>query len=199
MARVTCKLCGKRPARRFCPGERGDICTICCGTERENSIPCPLDCEHLADAHHHERPPEIDPRSIPNTDIRVTEEFLEAQSALVMATGHMLFNAAIETPDAIDIDVREALSALVRTYRTLDSGLVYQTRPANPMAAGIMDRFQASMDGLRQRVAEQSGLHSIRDKDVLGVLAFWERMELQWNNGRRRSRAFIRWLGEAGH
>jgi hypothetical protein len=198
MARVTCKLCGKRPARRFCPGERGDICAVCCGQERENTIACPLDCEHLIEARQHERAPELDPRSIPNADVRVTEEFLQAQSPLVMATSQMLFQAAMETPDAIDIDVREALGALIRTFRTLDSGLVYETRPANPMAASIQGRFLASLEELRKQVAERSGVHSIRDKDVMGVLVFWERMELQWNNGRRRSRAFISWLGTAG-
>ena len=42
----------RRP-KRFCPGVRGDICTICCGTEREITVDCPLDCVYLREAHQH--------------------------------------------------------------------------------------------------------------------------------------------------
>ena len=34
----------------------------------------------------------------------------------------------------------------------------------------------------------------LRDADVLGVLVFLERLELQHNNGRRRGRAFLDFL-----
>ena len=51
---VPCKLCGKRRARRHCPGIEGDICPQCCGAERENTIHCPSTCEHLREARLHE-------------------------------------------------------------------------------------------------------------------------------------------------
>lgn len=191
MARVACKLCEARAARRFCPGAPGDICAMCCGMERENSIDCPFDCEYLQEARNREKPNELDPKSIPNSDIRVSDQFLTDQHSLVVMTGRILFAAAVETDGAIDYDVREALGALIRTIRTLESGLVYETRPANPMAGAIQARFQEQLQKMREEVAQRTGLHSIRDKDVLGVLAFWERMELRANNGRRRGRAFI--------
>jgi hypothetical protein len=155
------------------------------------TISCPLDCEYLAEARKHEKPVPFDGKTLPNADVQVSEEFLHEQNLLVAATGQLLFQAANETPDAIDLDVREALDALIRTCRTADSGLIYQTRPQNPIAAGIQERFQAGLEALRESAAEKTGLHNIRDRDVLGVLVFWERMGLQWNNGRRRGRAFI--------
>ena len=191
MARVVCKLCAQRAARRFCAGEKGDICAICCGTEREVSISCPLDCEYLIEARRHEKPVPFEGQDLPNADIQISDNFLREHDRLVGATGHLLLKAAVETPDAIDQDVQEALEALIRTCRTLDSGLIYQTRPQNPIAASIQARFQAGLDELRKSAAEQTGLHNIRDRDVLGVLVFWERMGLQWNNGRRRGRMFI--------
>ena len=45
--------------------------------------------------------------------------------------------AALDTPGAVDYDVREALEALIRTYRTLESGVYYESVPANPLAANI--------------------------------------------------------------
>ena len=180
-----------RPARRFCPGSPGDICTVCCGTERENTIECPFDCEYLQEARKREKRNDLDEKSIPNADIRVSEEFLAAQQSLLIATGRILFGAAVETEGAIDYDVRDALGSLIRTFRTMESGLVYETRPANVMAGEIQARFQEQLQKLREDVAQKTGLHSIRDKDILGILAFWERMELQVNNGRRHGRAFI--------
>ena len=51
-----CKLCEKKRARRYCPGVSGEICPICCGTERENTIDCPSECEYLQEARLREKP-----------------------------------------------------------------------------------------------------------------------------------------------
>src|SRR5438270_311540 len=56
---VLCKICQKRRARRFCPAVSGDICSICCGTEREVSLTCPLSCEYLQEAHKREKLPQL--------------------------------------------------------------------------------------------------------------------------------------------
>lgn len=192
--RLTCRLCEKRPPRRFCPPTAHDICAQCCGAERENSIHCPLDCEYLLAARVHERAPVADPGPVPNADIQITEKLMREQEPLLIASGRILFVAAIETPNSADCDMREALDALIRTYRTLESGLVYETRPGNALAASIQSRFQQEIDELKKRVAERSGVHSIRDTDILGALVFWERLERRRSNGRRLGRAFIQSL-----
>lgn len=192
--RPKCRLCETRAPRRFCPGIGGDICSVCCGTEREVTIDCPLDCEHLIAAREHERIPAPD-CEMPYPEVRVTEQFLSGNRELAMATGQMLLIAALTNGHASDFDVRDALDALIRTYKTRDSGLVYETRPANPMAAAVQMRFEQDLDKFRETLAQQSGVHSIRDNDVLGVLVFWARAERSRNNGRRRSRAFIHSLG----
>ena len=191
---MKCVLCEVRRPRRICPGVRGEICAQCCGAEREVSISCPLNCEHLRDARLHEKPPEIDPDKFPNADIQVSESFLRRNEQLLTFAAATLFEASRENPDVIDLDMRDALQALIRTYRTLDSGLIYESRPTNPLAAFIQQRFQQSLQQYRQRLAQSAGITTIRDKDVLGVLVFLERLELSNNNGRRRSRAFIDFL-----
>ena len=52
---MACAICETRRPRRFCPGVRGDICSICCGTEREVTVDCPLDCEYLQEARRHDK------------------------------------------------------------------------------------------------------------------------------------------------
>lgn len=194
---MACAICEVRKPRRFCPGVRGDICTICCGTEREVTVECPLDCVYLQDAHRHERTPEIKPEDIPNTDIRVSDSFLEENSPLLMFLSRAILDASANAPGIIDNDVREALDALIRTYRTLESGVVYETRPANPLADHIRGAVQNAAEELRRLERERVGMTRTRDADILGILAFLQRMELAHNNGRRRGRAFLDFLRHA--
>jgi hypothetical protein len=105
-----------------------------------------------------------------------------------------LLEAALNTPGAVDSDVKEALDALVRTYRTLQSGLYYDSRPTNPVAGAIYGHVQEAIQDIRKREREASGMQTIRDADVLGLCAFLQRMEIQQNNGRRLGRAFIDFL-----
>ncbi len=167
---------------------------MCCGTERENTVNCPLDCPYLQEARLRERIPDLDPETIPNRDIRITDEFLRDQGALLGETMRELAEVGLGVPGIVDFDVREALESLVRTYRTRESGLYYDSKPSNLMAAGIHERVQQGMDAFRQGAAERFGINTVRDADVLGVLVFLQRVELKLNNGRKRGRAFLDFL-----
>lgn len=102
----------------------------------------------------------------------------------------VVLHAVFSTRGAIDHDVREALDALIRTYRTLQSGLVYESRPANPVAANIYQITQEQIAERRRRIAEQTG-SSVRDAEILASLVMLQRLEYIENNGRKRGRAFI--------
>jgi hypothetical protein len=184
-----CKLCEKKRARRYCPGVHGEICPVCCGTEREVSIDCPHDCEYLQEARRHERPAPIVADDLPNKDIRLSEDFVRDHESVVMWLT-LAVARAMEKEKAVDLDTREALEALIKTYRTLESGLIYETRPQNPYAAAIQEALQKSVEELRKNLLEESGMHTLRDGDVLGALVFLQRLEIQHNNGRPRGRAF---------
>jgi len=190
---IPCKICNKRRAKRFCPGVSGDICAVCCGTERENTVDCPLSCEHLQAARRHETPAPVDGENFPNKDIRLTEDFVREHEHVMMWLSLALARA-IEKERAVDFDAREALDALIRTYRTRESGLIYETRPQNPYAAAIQDELRKSIEELHKRIADEQGMQTLRDADVLGSLVFLQRLELSHNNGRRRGRAFFDFL-----
>ena len=100
----------------------------------------------------------------------------------------------METRRSVDGDAREGLESLIKTYRTLESGLIYETRPQNPYAAEIQEALKQAIDELRQQLTETSGMLTLRDADLLGALIFLQRLELQHNNGRRRGRAFVDFL-----
>jgi hypothetical protein len=194
---MSCAVCQTRRPRRFCPGVRGDICAICCGVEREASVSCPLDCEYLRESRKHEKIAPLPADQIPNQDIKLSEDFLEKHEELIAFLGYRIADAALRSPGAADRDAREALDGLVRTYRTLESGVYYESRPANPLAAGIFSSAKDAVDKFRQREHETLGLTRTRDSDVLGALVFLQRVELDRNNGRPRGRAFLDLLRES--
>lgn len=186
-----CPICETRTPRRACPAERADICAKCCGEGREETISCPFDCEYLREARLHERIPELDAAAIPHPEIQLTDAFLNRNQELAVVTGRLLFIAVMSTEGAVDLDLRDAIDALVRTFKSAVNGVIYETRPSNMIAAAIQDRFNQELAQFRQLVAERQNGITIPDKDLLGVLAFWQRTELQRSNGRRKGRAFI--------
>jgi hypothetical protein len=193
---MMCAICRSRRARRFCPGVRGDICSICCGTEREITVDCPLDCEYLQEARKRDKAATLDPEQVPNRDIKISERFVEEHHQLLSFLVQTLTEVASATGGVVDFDLREALGALVRTYRTLESGVYYESIPPNPVAAAIFRRVQRDLPEFRRLEQQQEGLTRTRDADVLGCLAFLERLEWTHNNGRRRGRAFVSALSD---
>jgi hypothetical protein len=136
----------------------------------------------------------VNPDEFPNRDIRITETFLRDHEPLLLAIGRAVLDAAFTTPGAVDNDLRDAFAALIRTQRTLDSGLYYETRPDNTVAAELCRRIQAGADEFRRAETEELQMTKTRDAEVLGILAFLQRLEIDRNNGRKRGRAFIDFL-----
>ena len=188
---VLCKICGKRRAKRACPAVHGDICTLCCGTEREVSLSCPLDCEYLEEAHKREKPLAIAENQISNGDIAVTEEFVDQHEELLLFCIYSLVEAALRTAGAIDADVMAALEALIQTRRTLESGLVYETRSENALAAAVQRLFSASLADYQKVREDREGLLPIRNVEILSILVFLHRVGEQNQNGRPRGRMYI--------
>jgi len=190
-----CRICNTRRARRHCPGISGDICSICCGNQREVNISCPLDCEYLREARLHEKLTPVDPKSLPNQDIRLTEQFLHEHDELVFFCSFTLVDAALRTPGAVDLDVQNALEALIRTHRTLDSGLVYETRAGDRVAASLQELFERSFDEF-QKTRSKEGQAPYRDAELIGALVFLQRSAVAYSNGGPKGRAYIDFLRE---
>jgi len=174
----------------------GEICPQCCGTEREVTVDCPFECEFLQEARKREKPPELDVASLPNRDIRVSREALDEKRELLEYVSHRLLQSAQAIPGVVDFDVREALEALIRTYRTLKSGIYYDTLPENRLAGHLYRAVQEGLEHFRQQERERLGMSRTRDADVLLAMVFLQRLEIDRNNGRRRGRAFLDLLHE---
>ncbi len=188
---ILCKICGVRRAKRSCPAVQGEICTLCCGTEREVSLSCPLECEYLQEAHRHEKPLPVEEKQLANPDITVSEELIQEQEELLLFCIYALVQAAARTPGALDADAMAALDALIQTHRTLESGLVYQSTPENMVALNVQRGFSASLDDYQKLRAEREALSPVRNSEILAVLVFLHRIGQQNKNGRPRGRMFL--------
>lgn len=191
-----CRICNTRRARRRCPGIHGDICAVCCGNQREVNIFCPLDCQYLREARLHEKPPALDLKNLPNSDIRVDEQFLRDREELVFFCTFTLADAALRTPGAVDSDVQAALDALIRTRRTSESGLVYETRAEDRVAAAVQELFERSLADYQKEREAKEGVAPFRNAEILGVLVFLQRSAIASQNGRPKGRAYIDFVRE---
>jgi hypothetical protein len=188
---VLCKICQKRRAKRFCPAVQGDICALCCGTEREVSLSCPLECEYLRAAHRHEKSLPVAEQAMSDPDIQITEGFLHDQEELLLFCVYALVQAAVRSSGATDADILVSWEALIKTHRTLESGLFYETRPENSVAAGVQRSFAASLEEYQKLRQEREGLAPVRNGDILKVLVFLHRLGQQNQNGRPRGRMYL--------
>ena len=190
---MKCAICEERKPRRHCPGVLGEICSACCGEGRENTIACPLDCVYLREARSREKAVALRPADIPFSDIQVPRRFVDEHKAVFLLAVDSVVKAIFSSPAAIDSDVRDALESLIRTYKTLQSGLVYETRPESPVAVDLYHRIQQRVAEGRTEIAAKTGT-SVRDAEVLSGLILLHRLTYRYNNGRRRGRAFIDYL-----
>jgi len=190
---IQCKICNQRRAKRQCPGVDGEICPFCCAEGREITIDCPRECPHLREARLHEAKVVVTEDQVPHKDIQVSEDFVRQQEHLVLMLGNSL-TRAMEKGKALDTDAREALEAMIQTYRTAQSGLIYETRPPNRYAADLQNELKSTIEELQKRLAGEEGAPSVRDADLLGTLIFLQRLGLQYDNGRRRGRVFYDFL-----
>jgi hypothetical protein len=192
---VTCPICGKRKAGRFCPAKAEKICAVCCGTEREVSIDCPPDCGYLLSAHRYENEhPRALPADTPLLDVRISSDTIQVHGRFLSAIAFTIARFCAGQPGVTDPDVLAALQALAQAYKTLVSGIVYEQPPVPAVQRELFDAIAAFLTEARQSSATQSSLGPIKESDICQLLVFLFRMGLLRTNGRPRSCRFIEFL-----
>ena len=90
--------------------------------------------------------------------------------------------------------MREALDALIQTYKTLDSGIYYETRPDSAYAREIMRHIQERLQQFKEEKTRQSGLTARATAIFARCWCFSTVWRLSNDNGRSRGRAFLDFL-----
>jgi hypothetical protein len=192
---VSCPICQKRKAQRFCPAKGEQICAVCCGREREVSIDCPVDCPHLIAAHRYEAEhPRALPADTPLSDVHLPSDLVYTHEQLIAALAFTLAKLCASRTDATDQDVLAAIEALAETYKTLRTGIYYERPPDARVPHELYAALTAFIAEAKKHEAERTGFSSLRDADIFFVLVFLYRMGLLQTNGRPRSHRYIEFL-----
>ena len=192
---MSCPICEKRKAARFCPAKGEKICAVCCGTEREITIDCPADCAYLVSAHRYEDEHQRSlPVDTPLLEEKIPQDIVHTHQQLMAAMAFSIAKFCAAQPAATDPDVLAALQSLAQTYKTLSSGILYEKRPDAPVPRELYAALVAFVDEVRKQQAERATGPRLKDSEVFFLLVFLYRMGLLRTNGRARSRRFIEFL-----
>lgn len=192
---MSCPICEKRKAARFCPAKGEKICAVCCGTEREVTIDCPADCAYLVSAHRYEDEHQRSlPPDTPLLDERIPRDIVHTHQQLMAAIAFSIAKFCASQPSTTDPDVLAALVALAQTYKTLSSGIIYEKPPDAPLPRELYAALATFLEELKKKQAEQATSANMKDSDVFYLLVFLYRMGLLRTNGRSRARRFIEFL-----
>lgn len=197
---MLCPICRKRKAARYCPAKGEKICAVCCGTEREVSMDCPVDCVYLVTAHRYEdqHPREI-PAGTPLLDVALPSDMIHTQQQFMAALAFTIAKFCAANSAATDSDILNALQALAATYKTLSSGIYYEKQPSVPLARELYEAVNKFIGEVKQQQAERARVAGPNDSEVFLLLVFLYRMGLLRTNGRPRSRRFIEFLRSQFH
>jgi hypothetical protein len=192
---VSCPICEKRKAERFCPAKGEKICGVCCGTYREVTVDCPADCGYLVAAHRYENEHQRSiPADTPLLDEKIPQDIVYTHQQLMAALAFSIVKFCAVQPGAVDSDVLAALLALAQTYKTLNSGIIYEKPPDAPLPRELYSALTAFLAEIKKQQAEHAASASLKDAEIFYLLVFLYRMGLLRTNGRSRSRRFIEFL-----
>ncbi len=192
---MPCPICEKRKPERFCPAKGEKICAVCCGTGREVTIDCPLDCSYLVVAHRYEDGHQRSlPSDTPLLDEKIPQDIVYTHQQLMAALAFSIAKFCAAQPTAVDADVLAAILSLAQTYKTLTSGIIYERPPDAPLPRELYAALVALLAEVKKQQAERANSAGFKDSDLFFLLVFLYRMGLLRTNGRPRSRRFIEFL-----
>ena len=192
---MSCPICERRRAERFCPAKAEKICAVCCGKEREVTIDCPSDCTYLIAAHRYEsQQPRDIPANTPLLDETIPQDVIHTHQQLMAAIAFSIAKFCAAQPAVVDNDILAALEALAQTYKTLSSGLIYEKPPQAQLPGELYAALTAFLNEVKKQQAERGASASFKDMEIFYLLVFVYRMGLLRTNGRPRSRLFIEFL-----
>ena len=191
-----CAICGKRKAERFCPAMGEKICAVCCGTEREVTLDCPIDCSYLIAAHRYEQAhgKPLAENDIPFPDILFSPDLIYERQPLVNGLGYTIVKFAAEQHGVTDRDTFAAITALAETYRTLVSGIYYEKPPSAPLANALYAVLGSFIEDYRKQETENASFRTLKHTEILYVLVFLARMARSRLSERPRARHFLEFL-----
>jgi hypothetical protein len=192
---VSCPVCEKRKAERFCPAKGEKICAVCCGREREVTIDCPVDCSYLIAAHRYEDEHQRQfPSDTPLLDVDLPSDVIHMNQRLMAALAFTIAKFCAEHRETTDSDVLASIQALAETTRTLMTGIYYEKQPDGQNRRALYAALAAFVVEAKRQQTQQASSTATKDSDIFYLLIFLYRRGLLRSNGRSGSRRYVEFL-----
>lgn len=185
-----CPLCEKRRAKRFCPAQGAAICPLCCGTYREVTLDCPLDCPHLrASRQHGARDTAAAPEFEPITpDLSISNTWLDSHEELLNSLAGAAGDFWTQEPSLADPDLLDALRHLAATLAAERAGLVFESLPAGALRERLCRHLRRAIAAYRPQAQGLALAPVPRPLDWEMAVVYVARLVHALANGRPRSR-----------
>jgi len=134
---------------------------------------------------------QVDWEKIPFPDARISFEFAQSHSMLLLALMSSIWEYARDHRQVVDTDVIATLQALAETYRTLSSGLYYEKPPDYLYRRELYNVLKAALEEYKQMEVQKLGLATTRDSEIRDALIFLTQLGATHDNGRPKGRAFL--------
>ena len=136
---------------------RSSICATCCGQKRILEIDCPESCGYLKAG----RNKDIEDRvkqyqSMDQADFKKARRIIDDYADVVAALEFQIAHARLADRALTDKDVGRAVQALVETYRTEESGILYERTLDDPKIDSLRRELKEVIEFFRSPGGEQN-------------------------------------------
>jgi len=141
----------------------------------------------------HEKPQPLD-RTL-HADLFPAAEFVNDNQELFGVLSVSLFTSVPDLEKCFDRDLHDCLEGAIEQLRTRAAGLEHSgTKPVNPIAAAILERFLERID-LFQKHRDEDGQKPVSNADILSMIVFMRVYGQSRDNQRARGRSFLQFIG----
>lgn len=152
-----CIQCHQREGKRFCPPLQAQICSVCCATHRMMTIACVEACPYLRDARETtgKRLMEALVNALIAADHDDWIEDVEYLTPLLHTIEHAIVQVRREHfSDLTDSEVLSAVNLALRTYETLQRGIIYRHTSESPRVQRVVEKILGLLDDLKNALAD---------------------------------------------
>jgi len=149
---MKCVLCERKKAKRFCPARQSTICAPCCGAKRILEIDCPESCGYLKIGRDREASQE-GARHFRPADVRQQEKWSQLFAdfePVIVGLQTTIADERLAARQLTDADVAQALDCLLKTLRTEERGVFYETTSENLRADALRRQMSLLIESFRQ-------------------------------------------------
>ena len=161
---MKCVVCDQRKGKRSCPAKNSMICAQCCGEKRILEINCPESCEYLKIGRNHEA--EVERSRLRPSDPITQQLYTRVIGQFQGIISHLEYVLARErqtSRDLTDDAVAEALDLILKTYRTEENGIIYESVSSNLRVDIVRRHLKEVMDSYRKPTETREEFIQLQD------------------------------------